>query len=64
MFDNVQLEKAFFAKGNWNESEYLEVLARSFPNLGKGGASQFVTQSEVKLTKMVNLKTGEVITFK
>ena len=61
---NQLLEKAFFAKGNWNESEYLEVLARSFPNFGKGGASQFVTQSEIKLTKMVNLKTGEVITFK
>lgn len=61
---NQLLGKAFFAKGNWNKSEYLEILARSFPNFGKGGASQFITQSEIKLTKMVNLRTGEVITFK
>jgi hypothetical protein len=63
-FDAVQLSnKVQFPKGKWNNAEYIEVLTRSYPNFGLGGATQFVTQSEITLKRMVNLKTGEIINF-
>lgn len=43
---------------------YIEVLTRSYPNFGKGGATQFITQSQIKLKRLINLKTGEIINFK
>ena len=64
-FDTEQLlGKVKFPKAKWDGAEYIEVLTRSYPNFGSGGASQFITQSKIKLTRMTNLKTGEVITFK
>ena len=59
LFANVKIPKA-----KWDNAEYIEVLTRSYPDFGSGGASQFITQSKIKLTKMTNLKTGEIITFK
>ena len=56
--------KVKFPKAKWDSAEYIEVLTRSYPDFGSGGASQFITQSKIKLTRMTNLKTGEVITFK
>lgn len=53
-----------FPKAKWNSAEYIEVLTRSYPDFGSGGASQFITQYKIKLTRMTNLKTGEVINFK
>ncbi|WP_315276771.1 hypothetical protein [Prevotella histicola] len=64
-FDTEQLlGKVKFPKAKWGSAEYIEVLTRSYPDFGSGGASQFITQSKIKLTRMTNLKTGEVITFK
>ncbi|MGB4774050.1 MAG: hypothetical protein WBP45_02660 [Daejeonella sp.] len=64
-FDATQLiNKAQIPKGKWNNAEYIEVLTRSYPNFGSGGASQFFTQSEIQIKRLVNLKTGEVINFK
>ena len=64
-FDTEQLlGKVKFPKTKWDSAEYIEVLTRSYPDFGFGGASQFITQSKIKLTRMINLKTGEVITFK
>ena len=64
-FDTEQLlGKVKFPKAKWDSAEYIEVLTRSYPDFGFGGASQFITQSKIKLTRMINLKTGEVITFK
>jgi hypothetical protein len=63
-FDATQLiGKTTFPKGMWNNAEYIEVLTRSYPNFGSGGASQFITQSEITLKRMVNLKTGQIINF-
>ncbi|MRJ09128.1 hypothetical protein EDL99_09680 [Ornithobacterium rhinotracheale] len=63
-FDATQLvDKVSFPRGKWNNTEYIEVLTRSYPNFGSGGASQFVTQSPIKLKRLVNLKTGEIINF-
>ena len=50
-------------KAKWNEASYLEVLTKSFPKWGEGGATQFITKSEIKISKLRNLKTGEVIDF-
>lgn len=64
-FDATQLVgNVTFPKGKWNNTEYIEVLARSYPDFGSGGASQFITQSPIKLNRLVNLKTGEIINFK
>ena len=64
-FDADQLlGKVKFPKAKWDNAEYIEVLTRSYPDFGSGGASQFITQSKIRLTKMTNLKTGEVINFK
>jgi hypothetical protein len=64
-FDASQLmNKVEIPKGKWNNTEYLEVLTRSYPEYGSGGASQFITQSEINIKRFVNLKTGEVINFK
>ena len=44
-------------------ANYKEVLCRSYPNLGEGGGAQFITNSEVKIKKLINLETGEVLLF-
>lgn len=64
-FDAAQLiGRSSFPKGKWNNAEYIEVLTRSYRDFGDGGASQFITQSQIKLKRLVNLKTGKVINFK
>lgn len=63
-FEATQLlNKSKFPTAKWNNADYIEVLTRSYPEFGLGGASQFITQSEITLKRLVNLKTGEVITF-
>ena len=63
-FDATQVVgKASFPKGKWNNTEYIEVITRSYPNFGAGGATQFITQTEIILIRMVILKTGQVIKF-
>lgn len=60
---NQLIGKVNFPKAKWDKAEYLEVITRSYPNYGSGGAVQFVTHSKIKLSRMTNLKTGEVIQF-
>ncbi|CAI8182197.1 MAG: Uncharacterised protein [Formosa sp. Hel1_33_131] len=63
-FDGAQLVgKVEIPNAKWNEANYLEVLTRSFPKWGDGGASQFITKSDIKISKLRNLNTGEVIDF-
>ncbi len=63
-FDGAQLVgKVEIPKAKWNEASYLEVLTKSFPKWGKGGATQFITKSEINISKLRNLKTGELIDF-
>lgn len=60
--------KSEFPYAKHQNAEYLEPICRSYPNLpnegqGNGGATQFLTTAEIKLKRMINLKTGEVIPF-
>ena len=56
-FDGAQLVgKVEIPNAKWNEADYLEVLTKSFPKWGDGGASQFITKSEINISKLKNLK--------
>ena len=57
-----------FPYAKYKSADYLEPICRSFPDLpqpsqGLGGATQFLTSNEIKLRRMVNIITGEVINF-
>ena len=71
--EGKKLEKLISKYNNKNQNFKLivneaqlrqEVITRSYPNFGKGGATQFITKSEITLKRIVNLKTGEIINFK
>jgi hypothetical protein len=51
-------------KGKYLTAEYREVLCKSYPDLGEGGGSQFITNNPIKVKRLVNLETGEIINFK
>ena len=48
-------------------AEYKEVLCKSSPEIKglklEGGGSQFITNSQIKVDWLINLKTGEIIQF-
>ena len=48
-------------------AEYKEVLCKSFPEIKslklEEGGSQFITNSQIKIDRLINLKTGEIIQF-
>ena len=48
-------------------AKYKEVLCKSFPEIKglklEGGGSQFITNSQIKVDRLINLKTGEIIQF-
>lgn len=52
-----------FPTAKFNNANYIEVLTRSYPEWGIGGGSQFISNSQIKITKLRNLTTGEIITF-
>jgi hypothetical protein len=63
-FDGNQiLNDVKIPNGKYLTADYKEVLCRSYPKLGEGGGSQFITNSEIKIKRLVNLETGEVILF-
>lgn len=50
-----------YAKGQL--AEYIEILTHSYPNLGGGGGSQFITYSQIRVKRLINLHNGEIINF-
>lgn len=48
-------------------AEYTEILCKSFPDIKglklKSGSSQFITNSQVKVNRLINLETREIIKF-
>ena len=64
-FDGNQIIKDVrLPKAKHLTAEYREVLCKSYPDLGEGGGSQFITNSSIKIKRLVNLETGEIINFK
>ena len=53
--------------GKYIATEYKEVLCKSFPEIKgqklEGRGSQFITNSQIKVDQLINLKTGEIIQF-
>lgn len=60
--DQIKTSVAF-PKANWDDAPNIEIITRSYPQYGKGGGTQFVTQETIKLRRLINLKTGEIIIF-
>lgn len=52
-----------FPYAKWGGARNVEVMTRSYPQYGEGGAVQFITKSQIKLLRLVNIKTGEIIIF-
>lgn len=48
-------------------AEYKEVLCKSFPEIKglklEGGGSQFITNSQIKVNRLIHLGTGKIIQF-
>ena len=53
--------------GKYMAAEYKEVLCKSFSEIKgqkmEGRGSQFITNSQIKVDRLINLKTGEIIQF-
>lgn len=67
-FDGNQIIKDVrIPEGKYMKASYKEVLCKSFPEINglklEGGGAQFITNSAIKIRKLTNLKTGEVIRF-
>ena len=60
--DQIKTSVAF-PKANWDDAPNIEIITHSYPQYGKGGGTQFVTQETIKLRRLINLKTGEIIIF-
>ena len=67
LFDNVQIDDIRIPNGKYMGAEYKEVLCKSFPEIKglklEGGGSQFITNSQIKVNRLINLGTGEIIEF-
>ena len=67
-FDGNQLiDDIRIPNGKYMGAEYKEVLCKSFPEIKglklEGGGSQFITNSQIKVNRLINLETGEIIEF-
>ena len=67
-FDGNQLiDDIRIPNGKYMGAEYKEVLCKSFPEIKglklEGGGSQFITNSQIKVNRLINLETGEIIKF-
>jgi hypothetical protein len=54
--DNVQIPYGFYGRGG-----SLEPIATTFPKQGAGGGTQVIVNSEIKLKRIVDITTGEIL---
>ena len=47
--------------GDWGNASYLEPIIRDFPDHGLGGATQVITTLCFKVSEIIDLLTGEVL---
>ncbi len=61
-FDTLPyVDKTKIPNGDWGEADYLEPITKDFPGFGQGGATQAVIDREVSVSKIIDLKTGQVV---
>lgn len=55
-FDTLQIiDDIRIPNGNWGKANYLEPLTKDFPEYGPGGATQAVTNLQIKLDSIKKL---------
>ncbi len=63
----IKIDDIRIPNGKYMGAEYKEVLCKSFPEIKglklEGGGSQFITNSQIKVNRLINLETGEIIKF-
>lgn len=61
-FDTLPyVDKTRIPNGDWGKADYLEPITKDFPGFGQGGATQAVIDGEVAVSKIIDLKTGQVV---
>ena len=61
-FDTLPyVDKTRIPNGDWSKADYLEPITKDFPGFGQGGATQAVIDGEVAVSKVIDLKTGQVV---
>ena len=55
-FDTLQtLDDLQIPKGQWNTADYYEPITKDYIDYGRGGATQAITQKEIKIDEIVQL---------
>ncbi len=55
-FDTLQIiDDIYIPTSKWNTTNVLEPITNSYPNFGPGGATQAITQREIKLSTIEKL---------
>jgi YD repeat-containing protein len=60
-YDTDQLTDMRVPDGLHQTSGIPEPFAKDYPQWGNGGGSQFITNQSIKVTRMVDLRTGEIL---
>jgi RHS repeat-associated protein len=47
--------------GNYGKGPHLEPIARDFPDFGFGGASQRITKSSIRVSRVIDTRTGKIL---
>jgi len=55
-FDTMQIiDDINIPYGNWGKASYLEPITKDFPQFGTGGATQVITNSNIKINAITKL---------
>lgn len=55
-FDTLQIiDDIRIPKGKWGQANWLEPITKDFPKYGLGGATQAVTNKQIKLDSLIDL---------
>lgn len=61
-FDTLQyVDKTKIPHGDWGKADYLAPITRDFLGFGEGRASQAVIDAKVSVTRIIDLKTGQIV---
>jgi RHS repeat-associated protein len=61
-FDTADIaDELAIPRGKWGEADYLEPITKDFPEFGPGGATQAITRQPIQATRIVDLRTGNVL---